>query len=90
MKSMKSVIPVWALALLGAIIVAVLVSPGDYLVFLPVVLGVVTLVTFGVQLGIRQTEGFVLRVTASVAGAFAILALASVVLGPLSLMADRI
>ncbi|WP_156351682.1 hypothetical protein [Agreia sp. Leaf210] len=84
---MKSVAPVWLVAVLGAVSVAVLAEPENYLVFLPVVLGVTTLLTFGIQLGIRRKEGYVNRVTASVTGAVVILVLATIVLAPLSFAA---
>ncbi|SMG31734.1 hypothetical protein SAMN06296010_1837 [Agreia pratensis] len=84
---MKSVVPVWLVAVLGAVSVAVLAEPENYLVFLPVVLGVTTLLTFGIQLGIRRKEGYVNRVTASVTGAVVILILATVVLAPISFSA---
>jgi hypothetical protein len=84
---MKSVVPVWLVAVLGAIAVAVLADPENYLVFLPVVLGVSTLLTFGIQLGIRRKEGYVNRVTASATGAVVILAAATLVLAPLAFAA---
>ena len=84
---MKSVAPVWLVAVLGAVSVAVLAEPENYLVFLPVVLGVTALLTFGIQLGIRRKEGYVNRVTASVTGAVVILVLATIVLAPLSFAA---
>jgi hypothetical protein len=84
---MKSVVPVWLVAVLGAVAVAVLAEPENYLVFLPVVLGVSTLLTFGIQLGIRRKEGYVNRVTASATGAVVILALATVVLAPIAFAA---
>ncbi|SMQ71836.1 hypothetical protein [Agreia sp. VKM Ac-1783] len=84
---MKSVVPVWLVAVLGAISVAVLAEPENYLVFLPVVLGVTTLLTFGIQLGIRRKEGYVNRVTASVTGAVVVLILATIVLAPISFSA---
>ncbi|KJC65212.1 hypothetical protein SAMN06295879_1543 [Agreia bicolorata] len=84
---MKSVAPVWLVAVLGAVSVAVLAEPENYLVFLPVVLGVTTLLTFGIQLGIRRKEGYVNRVTASVTGAVVILILATAVLAPISFAA---
>ena len=84
---MKSVVPVWLVAVLGAISVAALAEPENYLVFLPVVLGVTTLLTFGIQLGIRRKEGYVNRVTASVTGAVVVLILATIVLAPISFSA---
>lgn len=84
---MKSVVPVWLVAVLGAVAVAVLAEPENYLVFLPVVLGVTTLLTFAIQLGIRRKEGYVNRVTASATGAVVILALATAILAPIAFSA---
>jgi hypothetical protein len=84
---MKSVVPVWLVAALGAIAIAVYADPSAYLVLLPVVLGVTTLLTFGIQLGIRRKEGYVNRVTASATGAVVILGLATVILAPFAFAA---
>jgi hypothetical protein len=81
---MKSVVPVWLVAVIGAVAVAVLTDPEHYLVFLPVVLGVTTLMTFGIQLSIRRKEGYVNRVTASVTGAVVILGIATLILAPIA------
>jgi hypothetical protein len=84
---LKSVVPVWLLAVAGAVVVGVLVAPHDYLVYLPVVLGLATLLTFCIQLGIQKKEGFVIRVSASAAGVVVILAVATLVLAPIALAA---
>jgi hypothetical protein len=84
---MKSVVPVWLVAALGAIAIAVYAAPSVYLVLLPVVLGVTTLLTFGIQLGIRRKEGYVNRVTASATGVVVILGLATVILAPFAFAA---
>ncbi|UFS59515.1 hypothetical protein [Subtercola endophyticus] len=76
----KSVTPVWLLALIGAVLVGVLSHPGQYFVMLPVVLGVIVILTFVVQLLMVQPSGFVDRVAASIAGSMVILAIASLVL----------
>jgi hypothetical protein len=76
----KSVTPIWLIALIGAVLVGVLSHPGQYFVMLPVVLGVIVIVTFIVQLGLVRPEGFVDRVAASIAGSMVILAVASLVL----------
>lgn len=84
---MRSVVPVWIVSILAVIAVGVFVTPDMYLVFLPVVLGLVLLVTFGIQLLVPVRKGFVDRVSASVGGAVLILAIATVVLGPLAFAA---
>ncbi|MCU1476612.1 MAG: putative rane protein [Subtercola sp.] len=76
----KSVTPIWLLAAVGAVLVGVLSHAGQYFVMLPVVLGVIVILTFVVQLGLSRPEGFVDRVAASIAGAMVILAAATLVL----------
>lgn len=84
---MRSVVPVWVLTTLAVVAVGVFVSPVSFLVFMPVVLGLALLVTFGIQLVVPERKGFVNRVSASVGGAVVILGLASLVLGPLAFAA---
>jgi len=84
---MRSVVPVWILTILAVVAVGVFVAPEQFLVFMPVVLGLALLVSFGVQLVVKERKGFVNRVSASVGGAVLILALATVVLGPLAFAA---
>ena len=81
---MRSVVPVWMLSILAVIAVGVFVSPGDYLLFLPLVLGLALVVTFGIQLVVPVRKGFVDRVSASLGGAVLVLAIATVVLAPLA------
>jgi hypothetical protein len=84
----RSVVPVWILTVIGVIAVGVLVAASDYLVFLPVVLGAALVVTFGIQLLVPVRKGYVNRVSASLGGAVLILAVATVVLGPLAFSAS--
>lgn len=74
-----SVVPVWALALAGAILVAV-VSPGRSFEWLPIVMAVCVLVTIAIQLGVQRKEGFVTRMIASFAGALVITGVATAAL----------
>jgi ABC-type uncharacterized transport system permease subunit len=83
----RSVVPVWILSLLAVVAVGVLVPASSFLVFLPVVLGLALVVTFGIQLLVPVRKGFVDRVSASLAGAVLILALATAVLAPLAFAA---
>ncbi len=69
----------WAVTLLGAVVVLVLVPRQDHLVFMPIVLGAVLVVTFAVQLLIPVRRGFVDRVSASLGGAVVLLLLATAV-----------
>ncbi|MFB2582501.1 hypothetical protein ACEXQD_14740 [Herbiconiux sp. P15] len=85
---MRSVVPVWILTIIGVVAVGVLASAASYLVLLPVVLGAALVVTFGIQLIVPVRKGFVDRVSASLGGAVLILAVATVVLGPLAIAAS--
>ena len=85
---MRSVVPVWILTIVGVVAVGVFASASSYLVFLPVVLGAALVVTFGLQLVVPVRKGFVDRVSASLGGAVLILAVATVVLGPLAFAAS--
>ncbi|WP_378145347.1 hypothetical protein ACFJGV_17390 [Cnuibacter sp. UC19_7] len=76
---LRSALPVWAVTLLGAVVVLVLVPRQDHLVFMPIVLGAVLVVTFAVQLLIPVRRGFVDRVSASLGGAVVLLLLATAV-----------
>jgi len=84
---MRSVVPVWILTILAVVAVGVFVAPIDYLVLLPVVLGLALVVTFGIQLLVPVRKGYVNRVSASLGGAVVVLALATVVLAPLAFSA---
>lgn len=73
----------WLLAAIGAIAVGVL-QPSDGVVWLPIVLGVCTLVAFAIQLGGPTEPGVVARLAAAVFGSVVVLAMASAVLVPLT------
>ncbi len=76
--SLRSVVPVWVIALIGAV-VGVL-SASAYLTWLPIVLAVAVLITFAIQLALQRKEGLVTRMMASIGGALVILAVATAVL----------
>lgn len=78
-SSAISVIPVWIVAALGALAVA-LAAPAAALSWLPVVLAGSILLTFAVQLAVSRKEGLVERIVASLGGAFTVLAFATLVL----------
>ncbi|MCU1528356.1 MAG: hypothetical protein JWP75_2119 [Frondihabitans sp.] len=82
---LATTLPVWVVALAGAIVVAV-ATPGDrYLVWLPLVLGGTILLTFCLQLATREKDGLVDRAMLSLSGSFVILAIATAILSLLSL-----
>lgn len=81
-KELKAgtVLPVWAAAVVAALIIGV-VSPADqYFTWIYVSLAVAVIVTFAVQLSTLTKVGFVDRVMASVGGAALILGIATGVL----------
>ncbi len=73
-----SVVPVWLLALAGAVLVGVLLAPS--LTWLPIVLAVCVLLTFAIQLGLQRKEGLVTRIIVSIGGALVIVGFATAVL----------
>ena len=77
--SARSVVPVWFAAALGAVVVGLTV-PQAALSWLPVVMGASILLTFVIQLGVSRKEGLVERIAASVGGALAVLALATLLI----------
>lgn len=72
-----SVVPVWALSLVGAILVGLLSSAEQRLTWLAITLGGAVIVTFVIQLALQTREGYVERATASIGGAIVILAIAT-------------
>lgn len=84
-KQLRTVYPVWVLALIGAITIGLFESRDDYLQSLPIIMAVAILVTFCVQLVVAQKEGFVDRVMASIGGSIVILAAASLTYGLIAL-----
>ena len=76
---LRSVIPVWVIALAGAIVGASLAA-SSYLTWLPIVLAGCVLITFAIQLALQRKEGLVTRMMASLGGALVILAVATAVL----------
>ena len=77
--SLRSVIPVWVVALLGAVLVGV-VAPDAALQWIPVVMVGAILFTFVLQLSLSRKEGLLERIVASLSGALLILAAATLVL----------
>jgi len=77
--SLRSVIPVWLVALVGAVAVGVFAASAS-LTWLPIVLAGSVLVTMAIQLALQRKEGLVTRMMASLGGALVICALASGIL----------
>jgi hypothetical protein len=77
--SLRSVIPVWIGAALGAVAVGVFALPGT-LTWIPVVMAAAVLLTFTIQLSLARKEGLVERIMASLGGALIVLVVATGVL----------
>jgi hypothetical protein len=73
----SSVLPVWVLSLVGAVVSAILLPREQYLTWVAIVLAGAVILTFLIQLGLRRTEGFVVRAMASIGISAVILAIAS-------------
>jgi hypothetical protein len=84
---LRTVLPVWALMLLGAILIGLLAPADEYLTWLPIVLGAGVLATFSIQLALVRKEGLVTRVMVSLGGSVVILAVATAILGTVALTA---
>jgi hypothetical protein len=83
----KSVVPVWLVSVLGAILVGLIAPANQYLSWLPIVLATAVLLTFCIQLALVQKEGLVDRMMACLGGSIIILGVATVILGILQLAA---
>jgi hypothetical protein len=82
---LTTTIPVWVVALAGAVVVALTTSGDRYLVWIPLVLGGTIILTFCLQLATREKDGLVDRAMLSLSGSFVILAIATGILSLLPL-----
>lgn len=70
----RSIVVVWVLALVFAVLTGVLCARGQELAWIGLSLAGCTIVTLCVQIGTRRKEGYVSRVTTSIVGAVIVLA----------------
>ncbi len=75
-----SIIPVWVVAVFGAVLVGLLTAGAQSFTWLPIVLATCVVATFVIQLALQRTEGFVLRAMASIAVSVVILGIATGIL----------
>jgi hypothetical protein len=75
----RSVVPVWVVVAIAAVVVGVLTPRGDAVRWLPIVLFGGVVVTFVIQLALDQKVGLVNRVMLSLGGAVLVLAIATAV-----------
>ncbi len=77
---LRTVIPVWAAAVVAAVVIGVVVDPSAYLDWLLIAMASLVVLTFGLQLALFEKNGLVDRMLASLGGGILILAAATVVL----------
>jgi len=77
---LASIVPVWVVAIAGAVLVGTLARPSGIYSWLSIVLAVSVLLTFVIQLALPSKQGLVLRMAASIGGAAILLAVATGVL----------
>lgn len=75
------VLVVWAAALVSAIVIGIVAAEQWRVPWLIVAFGAMILLSFGTQLGYARTEGYIVRVAASVVGALIIMGIISVGFG---------
>ena len=76
---LRSIVPVWLAAVVGAVVVAVAVGQDAAPRWLPLVLAVCVVATFVIQLALPRKTGFVDRAVGSVVGAVLVLVAATAV-----------
>ncbi len=74
-----SVLPVWAASVVAAALIGALSLPDQRIAWVGISAAGAIIATFVIQLAIQRKEGFVFRAMASIGGALAVLAIASVV-----------
>jgi hypothetical protein len=74
---LRSLLPVWLSAAVGAVVVAVAVGAAEAPRWFPLVLAACVVETFVIQLALPRKTGFVDRATGSVVGAVLVLAAAT-------------
>jgi uncharacterized protein YacL len=74
---LASILPVWALAIIGSVVIGLFALPGQYFTWVPIVFAAAILAAFTVQLAIRRKEGFVTRVMVSTGGALVVLSVST-------------
>jgi hypothetical protein len=81
---LASILPVWALAIIGSVVIGLVAAPDEYFTWVPIVFAAAIISAFTIQLAIRRKEGFVTRVMVSTGGALVVLVASTVILGATS------
>jgi hypothetical protein len=79
-RQRASIYGVWVLVAVGAVLVGLLLPPGEAIGWLPIVLALGMLVAFSAQLALRTVEGLVTRLAVTASGAIVLLVVATAVL----------
>lgn len=77
LRQRRSIVVVWLLAVVGAVLTAVLSDPAERLTWLGLTLAGCTLATLSLQIAAGEKVGYVSRVTSSITGAVVVLAAAT-------------
>lgn len=75
-----SILPVWILVIVGAILVGLISPADDYYTWLPIVLAGSLILTFAIQLAVPRKDGLVTRIMTSAVGSVLILAVTTAIL----------
>lgn len=76
----RTVIPVWAAAVVAAVLIGVVAPPSAYLDWLLIAMAGLVVLTFVLQLALFEKDGLVDRMMVSLGGSILILAAATLVL----------
>ncbi len=82
---LRTILPVWLLVAVGAVLVAIFSPRTEYFTWIPAVMGVAVIVSFVIQLAVLQKDGLVFRMMVSLSGSVVLLAIATAILAPLSI-----
>ena len=74
---LSSIVPVWIVVVIGAVVVGIVATPAHEYVWLSLLLALAILLSFVIQLGQSTTQGLVLRMSASIGGSVILLAIAT-------------
>jgi hypothetical protein len=77
---LASIVPVWVVAIVGAVLIGLIVAPHEIYRSLSILLAITVLLTFVIQLFLPSKEGLVVRTAASIGGSVILLAVATGVL----------
>lgn len=77
---LRTVIPVWAAAVVAAVLIGTIASPDGYLDGVLIAMAGLVVLTFALQLALFEKDGLVDRMMVSVGGGILILAAATLVL----------